>query len=110
MHVLKAGARFVAGKMIRTACELNFPLPLRTRIRAMRGGSLNKIALIAPDLSFVYVSIPKAANSTIKRVLLALYGRQIYELNSQILHADVEPYLTIPQLSTTELGLALRSS
>jgi hypothetical protein len=105
---MPAGVRFVTRNLFNVADALNIPLPLRARIGLERPGTLQKIALVAPDLSFVYITVPKAANSTIKRTLFALYDKSPPESNLEALHASAGPYRTISQLSRTEINLAFR--
>ena len=102
------GPRFVTRNLFNVAHTLNLSLPLRTRIGLERPGTLQKIALVAPDLSFVYVTVPKAANSTIKRALFALYDKPPAESHPDALHASPGPYRTISQLSRSEINLAFR--
>lgn len=102
------GPRSVIRNLLKAAHALNLFLPLRARIGLERPGTLQKIALVAPDLSFVYVTVPKAANSTIKRTLFALYDKSPPESNPEALHASAGPYRTISQLSRTEINLAFR--
>lgn len=105
---MSLGLRFVTRNLFNVAHALNLVLPLRIRIGLERPGTLQKIALVAPDLSFVYVTVPKAANSTIKRALFALYNKLPPESDPDALHASPGPFRTISQLSRSEIDLAFR--
>lgn len=88
----------------------HLPAPDRLRIRAARLGSDRKAALISPDLSFMYVVVPKAANSTIKRTLWKMAGVELDdgEAMSQ-LHGGSGPYLGFPDLNGRKIRQVLRA-
>lgn len=84
-------------------------LPDRLRIQGARGGAQAKAALIAPDHSYLYVVVPKAANSTIKRVLWRLLGAEVTDGEAMgALHGGPGPFLGFPDLSAGDLRAALR--
>jgi hypothetical protein len=85
-------------------------MPLGMRIRAARRGSEHKVALIAPDLSFVYVPVPKAANSSIKYTLMRIQGVERGKADLNALHADTHPYRSLTELSRDELAQVFRSN
>ncbi|WP_455217348.1 sulfotransferase family protein [Kaarinaea lacus] len=59
---------------------------IKRRMWQERGGTLDKMLIILPELKVVYTSIPKAANSTIKKCLWAASGVSIEgkNINSSI--------------------------
>jgi len=81
----------------------------RLRIDGARGGSQAKAALIAPDRSFLYVVVPKAANSTVKRVLWRLLGTEVADDEAmETLHGGPGPFLGFPDMSSAELHEVLK--
>ena len=87
----------------------NLPVPLSMRVRATRHGSLKKMALVALDLSFLYVVVPKAANSTIKRALWQLQGVRIRDDATAELNLGPGPYKSLEELPAPNLKRVLKS-
>lgn len=95
--------RTLRGLGRRWVAETPLPVPRRARIAALIGPGNPNAVFIAPDLSFAYVSVPKAANSTIKRALLALRGIDVGdEAAMQSMRAVEDPYLRLGQLGSRD--------
>jgi hypothetical protein len=81
------------------------PLPLSAyaRIWGVWGRDIRKFALIDPDRRFLYATNPKAANSTIRRLLWRHRGVEVTAPDLQrVLHGSSGPYVTLPDLAFDE--------
>lgn len=87
------------------------PWPVRMRLYASRGGQASRAALIHPDGRYMYVPVPKAANSTIKKVLWRALGVEVADwAEMRLLHGGPGPYNSIDDLSWLSLRRVLRGS
>ena len=84
------------------------PLPLRLRITGALSRAHEKFALVAPDLSYVYVQVPKAASSTVKRQLWTLTGRRIDDGSTMRLHREAGGHLLLPDLTSRQIRTVLK--
>ncbi|HEX6859858.1 MAG TPA: sulfotransferase family protein [Caulobacteraceae bacterium] len=85
------------------------PAPARARVAALVGPGNPNAAFIAPDLSFLYIAVPKAANSTIKRALLALQGVEVEDAGAMhAIRAVKDGYLRLHELDSGQARRVLR--
>ncbi|MDB5452243.1 MAG: hypothetical protein JWO33_821 [Caulobacteraceae bacterium] len=78
-------------------------LPTYARVWSVWGRDLRRFALVHPDRTFWYAGVPKAANSTIKRLLWRIAGVEIAEPVAQrVVHLNPGPYVALTDLGFDE--------
>jgi len=87
--------------------ETPTPIPPRWRITGALSRAHANFALIAPDLSWLYVQTPKAASSTIKRQLWGLYGQEVSDDETMRLHRERGVLKVLPDLTGAEVRQVL---
>lgn len=83
------------------------PIPPRWRITGALSRAHEKFALVAPDLTWLYVQTPKAASSTIKRQLWRLYGQEVADDAAMRLHRERGVLKVLPDLTGAEVRRVL---
>jgi hypothetical protein len=102
---------YLAGRpaVQKTLYRLRPVLPPRLQIFAARGRAQAFMALVAPDRSFLYVTVQKAGSSTMRRRLWKLYDVEIPEEGATAaISAQTGPYLGLHDILDEELRDLLR--
>jgi hypothetical protein len=90
--------------LARTAATIA-PLPLSpyARVWGVWGREIRKFALVHPERKFMYASVRKVANTTIRRLLWRVLGVEVSGPDMQrTLHISSGPYLTLSDLAVAE--------
>ena len=106
--VARRSRKAVKTALQRALYDISPALPRRVGIYAARMEPIRKVALVPPDRSFLYVVVPKAANSTIKRALWKMQSVDVDDGSAMdALHAGPGPYDSLGDLSAAELRAVL---
>ena len=83
---------------------------IKRRMWQERGGTLDKMVIILPELKVVYTSVPKAANSTVKKCLWSASGVHIEgkNINSAIFN-NPGPSRRVSEIDDSELSYIFNS-
>jgi dermatan 4-sulfotransferase 1 len=104
---------YLAGRPVvqRLLYSIRGVLPPRLQIFAVRGRAQAFMALVAPDRSFLYVTVQKAGTSTLRRRLWKLYGVDVPEPGAtSAVSAHTGPYLGLHDVLDHDLGALLRGA